>query len=251
MRSARGLLAIIGAALSNQPTLAPEASVIQHERPHDYGDRTQALIEEWNSMRIAANEAAHFYTHSETPFARKPRPGDPRQMQFHEQTFIDAAEFFLRAGNDIAVGEANPARLSVLGADAYTWLKVLRQQRRGRWDRQRKLLFAQAAEGLRIITNEGGHIRNGCDWQPLVIEGYDHQRRDDEIIIEVRIFNPNDIASPVAAICLMRLLFGALMIKWPDRTSLPARKRTKVKFRLRFVNGELDVRFARSTEIQR
>jgi len=137
------LLAFLSLSLTNQPALAPDTGTYDIARRHDYGDRTQALIDEWNSMRAVSNAAADFYRGMEKPSAKTPRAGDPRQAQFYDQPFIAAAAFFRRAGNDIATGAADPARLSVITADATYWLDVLRQQERSRWDSERKLLFAR------------------------------------------------------------------------------------------------------------
>ncbi len=243
------LLAFLSLSLTNQPALAPDASVYDVVRRHDHGDRTQALIDEWTSMRAIANAAAQFYRRMDKPLAKTPRACDARQAQFCDQPFIAAAAFFRRAGNDVATGAADPARLSVIGGDASHWLQVLREQERSRWDSDRKLLFAQAVEALRVITDEDRVIRNACHWNPLEIENVEIDDFGDHVIVEVRVFNPNAADSPVAALILKWLATGLSLIEWPKRRSFPARKTTKTKFKLRrTADGTLEVKFARSTE---
>lgn len=235
-------LAFLALALHHQPALTPQVTVYDFVRRHDHGDRTQALIEEWKSMRVAANAAAGFYRQAEKPFAKTPRAGDPRQAQFYDQTFINAGALFRRAGNDIATGVADPAKLSVISADASLWLRVLREQQRSRWDSERKFMFAQAAEALRLITDEDHAVGNGCDWIPLEMKDYNIIDRGDHVIVEVWIHNANGIAAPVAALLLRYLLTGLVRVVWPPRKSIPP-KTTKIRFKLRReANGALEVK---------
>ncbi|GAM97857.1 hypothetical protein U91I_01486 [alpha proteobacterium U9-1i] len=243
------LLAFLSLTFTNQPALTPEITTYDIVRRHDYGDRNQALIDEWNAMRAVANAAADFYRRMDKPSAKTPRAGDPRQSQFYDEPFIKAAAFFRRAGSDIATGEADPARLSVISGDASLWLRVLHDQERSRWDSERKLMFAQAAEALRIITDEPRAVRSSCYWDPLEIEGYTTVDKRDHVIVEVRVFNPNDTDAPVAALLLQYLLTGLARIVWPPRKSIPARKSTKIRFKLRReANGAIDVKFALSRQ---
>jgi len=108
----------------------------------------------------------------------------------------------------------------------------------------------QAVEALRVITDEDRVVRNGCYWNPLEIEGVEIDDFGDHVIVEVRVFNPNDADSPVAALIMKWLLTGLSLIEWPKRKSVPARKTTKIKFKLRReANGALEVKFALSREI--
>lgn len=200
-------------------------------------------------MRAVANAAADFYRRMDKASAKTPRAGDPRQAQFYDEPFIKAAAFFRRAGSDIATGAADPARLSVISGDANIWLRVLREQERSRWDNERKLMFAQAAEALRIIVDEGRAVRNSCFWDPLEIEGVKIDDSGDHVVVEVRVYNPNDIDAPIAALLLKYLLTGVARIVWPPRKSFPARKTTKIKFKLRReASGALELTFVRSTD---
>jgi hypothetical protein len=168
------------------------------------------------------------------------------RRSFLDEPFIKAAAFFRRAGSDVATGAIDAARLAVISGDASVWLHVLRDQERSRWDSERKLMFAQGAEALRIITDED---RKSCYWEPLKIKGYTSVDKGDHIAFEVRVYNPNDINAPVAALLLKYLLGGLVRIVWPPRKFIPARKTTKIKFKLRReANGALELKFALSRE---